>query len=92
LDVLLATTDPIYQSSLKSNSEGGREVYMAGNREEPQEKIQREPEEEIARATHLAREAEKGKRYNGLQDDSGASDDEPKDGSPMRRHQLKFKS
>jgi hypothetical protein len=26
-----ATTDPIYQSSLESDSEHGREVYMVGN-------------------------------------------------------------
>jgi hypothetical protein len=34
LAILVAVTDPIYQSSLESNSEGGREVYMVGNREE----------------------------------------------------------
>jgi hypothetical protein len=34
LAILAAVTDPIYQSSLESNSEGGREVYMVGNREE----------------------------------------------------------
>jgi hypothetical protein len=31
LAVLAATTDPVYQSSLDSDSEGGREVYMVGN-------------------------------------------------------------
>jgi hypothetical protein len=69
---------------------------MVGNKEEPPEKIieeiQREAEQEIARAARLAREAERGKRHNGLQDDSGASDDEPRDGSPMRRHHPKFNS
>jgi hypothetical protein len=90
LAVPVATTDPIYQSSPKSDSEGGGEVYMVGNGEEPQEKtveeIQREAEEEITHATHLAREAEKGKRHNSLQDDSSASDDQPRDGAPMRHH------
>jgi hypothetical protein len=42
------------------------------------EEIQWEAEEEIARAAHLARDAERGKRNNGLQDDSGAYDDEPR--------------
>jgi hypothetical protein len=69
---------------------------MVGNKEEPPEKIieeiQWEAEQEIARAARLAREAERGKRHNGLQDDSGASDDEPRDGSPMRRHHPKFNS
>jgi hypothetical protein len=40
----------------------------------------------------LAREAERGKRHNGLQDDSGASEDEPRDGAPTRRHHPKFNS
>jgi hypothetical protein len=47
---------------------------------------------ELAWATRLAREAERGKRHNDLQDDSGASDDEPGDGAPTRRHQPKFNS
>jgi hypothetical protein len=34
LVVTAATTDPIYESSSKSDSEGGREVYMVGHREE----------------------------------------------------------
>jgi hypothetical protein len=38
LVVLAVTTDPIYQSSPESDSEGGREVYMVGNREEPPKK------------------------------------------------------
>jgi hypothetical protein len=79
-----------------SDSEGGGEVYMVQNGEVPQEKtveeIQLEAEEEIAHAACLAWEATKGKRHNGLQDHSGASDDEPRDGAPMRRHHLKFNS
>jgi hypothetical protein len=93
LAVLVATIDPIYQSS---NFEGGGEVYMVGNGEEPLEKIvkeiQWEAEEEIACAAHLAREAKRGKRHNGMQDDSGESKDEPRDGSPTRRHHSKFNS
>jgi hypothetical protein len=100
LTILAATTDPIFQSSLESDSEGGREVYMVGDREELPEKttkeIQREAEEEIARVAHLARELDqervKGKKHNGLQDDSGASDDEPRDGAPIARHHPKFNS
>jgi hypothetical protein len=34
----IATTDPIYQSSPESDSEGDGEVYMVGNGEEPPEK------------------------------------------------------
>jgi hypothetical protein len=63
---------------------------MVRNREELPEKtveeIQREADEEIARAARLAREAERGNRHNGLQDDLGASDDEPRDGAPTRRY------
>jgi hypothetical protein len=96
LAVLTATTDPIYQSSPESDFEGGGEVYMMGNGEKPLEKtveeIQREAEEEIALAACLAKEAERGKRHNGLQDDSCASKDEPRDGAPMRRHHPKFNS
>jgi hypothetical protein len=70
LAVLIATTDPIYQSSLKSDSKGGREDYMVGNREELLEKtveeMKWEADEEIAHAACLAREAERGKRHNGL--------------------------
>jgi hypothetical protein len=64
--------DPIYQSSPESESEGNREVYMVGQGEEPPEmtieEIQREEEEEeeIARTTHLARDAERGKKHNDL--------------------------
>jgi hypothetical protein len=60
LAVSAATTDPIYKSSSKSDSEGGRELYMVGNGEELLEKtteeIQQEAEEEIAREARLARE------------------------------------
>jgi hypothetical protein len=70
LAVPAATTDPINQSSLESDSEGGGEVFMVGNGEEPPEKIveeiQREAEEEIAHKACLAREAERGKRHNSL--------------------------
>jgi hypothetical protein len=75
---------------------GGGEVYMVGNGEELLEKtsdeIQWEADEETACIAHLAREAERGKRHNGPQDDSGASDDEPRDGAPTRRHHPKFNS
>jgi hypothetical protein len=84
LSILTATLDPIYQSSPESDSEGSREVYMVGNREELLEKtteeIQQEAEEEITRTAHLPRELDqardRGKRHNGLQDDSGVSNDE----------------
>jgi hypothetical protein len=70
LAVSAAITDLIYQSSPESESEGEREVYMVGQGEEPPEKtieeIQREVEEEIAWAAHLARDAERGKRHNSL--------------------------
>jgi hypothetical protein len=96
LAVPVATTNPIYQSSPESDSEGSREVYMVGNGEELLEKtieeIQREADEETAHVTHLAWEAERGKRHNGQQDNSGASDDELRDGAPMRRHHPKFNS
>jgi hypothetical protein len=59
---------------------------MVGLGDQPTEKtteeIQREAAEETAWAERLAREAERGKRHNGLQDDSGASEDEPRDGAP----------
>jgi hypothetical protein len=70
LAVSAATTDPIYQSSLKFDSKGSGEVFMVGNNEKLSDKmveeIQREAEEEIACATHLAREAKGGKRHNNL--------------------------
>jgi hypothetical protein len=100
LAVSAATTDPIHQPSLELDSEGSREVYMVGNREELPEKtteeMQQEADEEIARVAYLARELDqardRGKRHNGMQDDSGASDDEPRDGAPTRRHHPKFDS
>jgi hypothetical protein len=70
LVVPVATTDSIYQLSMESDSEGGGEVYMVGNAEELPKKmaqeIQQETDEELARASHLAREAKKGKRHNDL--------------------------
>jgi hypothetical protein len=70
LDVPAATTDIIYQSSPEFDFEGGGEVYMMGNREELPEKtieeMQRGADKKIARVAHLAREAERGKRHNGL--------------------------
>jgi hypothetical protein len=74
LAVSAATIDQIYQSSLESDSEGGREVYIVGNGEELPEKtteeIQREAEEEIARVANLSRELDQardtGKKHNGL--------------------------
>jgi hypothetical protein len=91
-----ATIDPIYQSSPESKFEGDREAYMVGNREELPEKtveeIQWEADEEIAHAAHLARETERGRSHNDLQDDLGALDDETRDGAPMRRHHPKFNS
>jgi hypothetical protein len=81
---------------MESDSEGDREVYMMGNGEELPDKtvkeIQRETDEELARTTRLVREAERGKRHNSLQDDLGASEDEPRDGAPARRHHPKFNS
>jgi hypothetical protein len=100
LAVLTATTDPIYQSSPESDSEGGKEVYMVGNGEElpkkTTEEIQQEAEEEITRAARLARELDqardRGKNHNGLQDNSGVLDDEPRHSAPTRRHHPKFDS
>jgi hypothetical protein len=74
LAVSAATIDQIYQSSLESDSEGGREVYIVGNGEELPEKtteeIQREAEEEIARVANLSRELDQArdtrKKHNGL--------------------------
>jgi hypothetical protein len=100
LVVLTVRTYPIYQSSSELDFEGDRQVYIVGNREELPEKtieeIQQEAEEEIARAARLARELDytrdRGKMHNDLQDDLGASDDEPRDGAPTRRHHPKFDS
>jgi hypothetical protein len=64
--------------------------------EKTTEEIQQEAEKEIAHVARLARELDqarhRGKRHNGLQDDSGALDDEPRDGAPTRRHHPKFDS
>jgi hypothetical protein len=64
--------------------------------EKTTEEIQHEVEEEITHAARLARELDhardRGKKHNDLQDDSDASDDEPRDGDPMRRHHPKFDS
>jgi hypothetical protein len=63
---------------------------------EPLEKttkeIQQEVVEEIARAEHLARELDKKKGQNGLQDDLGGSANEHPDRACTRRHHLKFSS
>jgi hypothetical protein len=40
----------------------------------------------------LAQELAKRKGHNGLQDDSGGSEDERLDGAPTRRHHPKFNS
>jgi hypothetical protein len=54
---------------------------MVGQGEELLEKT---TEVYIAGAAWLAKEADKGKRHNSLQDDFGSSNDEPSDGSPSR--------
>jgi hypothetical protein len=46
----------------------------------------------MAWAEHLARELNKRKGHNGLQDDSGATEDEPMDGPSSRKHHPKFNS
>jgi hypothetical protein len=100
VDHILATpaapTDPIYLSPSKSDSEGGREVYMVENGEDllnkTVEEIQRETDIELARAARLAKEAKRGKKHNGMQDDLGVLEDEPRDGPPARRQHPKFNS
>jgi hypothetical protein len=91
-----APRDPICLSPPEFDSEGGGEVYMVGNRDELPDKtveeIQQETDIELACAAHLAREVERGKRHNGMQEDTAASKDEPGDGAPTRRHHLKFNS
>jgi hypothetical protein len=68
--ILTTTTNPIYESPLESDSEGGGEVYKVGNGKELPDKtikeIQQETNEELTHATRLAREAERGKRHNNL--------------------------
>jgi hypothetical protein len=96
LAISAATIDPIYQSSSEPDSENDSEVCMVSQGETPPtkttEEIQREAEEEMVRAAHLARELDKRKGHNGLLDDSGASKDEPRDGALPRRHHPKFNS
>jgi hypothetical protein len=69
---------------------------MVGQGDQPHEntaeEIQQEAKEEIARAARLVWDAKRGKRHNDLQNDSGAYEDEPRDGAPSRRHHPKFKS
>jgi hypothetical protein len=59
-----ATVDTIHQSSLESDSEDDKEVYMVGHGdqllEKTAEQIQWEAEEEVAR------DAERGKMHNDL--------------------------
>jgi hypothetical protein len=75
LAVSAATKYPIYQSSSESDSQNDGEVYMVGQGDPPPTKttkeIQQEAEEEMAQAAHLARELDKRKGHNDLQDDSG---------------------
>jgi hypothetical protein len=82
--------------SPESDSEGDGEVYIVGNGEEVPEKavkeIRWETDEELACTAQLGREAKRRKRHNDLQDDSGASEDEPRDGTPVRRHHPKVNS
>jgi hypothetical protein len=96
LPILAATTNPICQSPLEFDSDGGGEVYIVGTRGELPDKlieeIQWETDEELARAAYLVRETERGKRQNGQQDNSIALKDEPRDGAPTRRHHPKFNS
>jgi hypothetical protein len=76
LAILIAAADPIYQPSSVSDSKYDREVYMVEQcgelLEKTAEEIQREAEEGIARIERFARELDKRKWHNGLQDDSGA--------------------
>jgi hypothetical protein len=96
LAIHAAITDPIHRSPSESDFEDDIEVYMVGQGDQPPERtaeeIQRETEEEFTRAAPLARDAERGKRHNGLWDDSGVSNDELRDGAPTRRCHPKFKS
>jgi hypothetical protein len=73
---------------------------MMGDGDELQEKTTEEimsvVEEEITCAACLAGELDqarnRGKKHNGLEDDSGASNEEPRDGARMRGHHPKFDS
>jgi hypothetical protein len=70
LVVLVAIADPIYQLWTESDSECGGEVYMVAQGDHPPvktiEEIQREAEEEMAHAEHLAMELDKRKGHNSL--------------------------
>jgi hypothetical protein len=57
-----------------------------------EEEIVQEAEVKLARATRLAREADKvaGKRHRGRQDDSGTSEDEGENGVTYKGHHPKF--
>jgi hypothetical protein len=91
-----AAIDPIYSPSSGLDSEYGREVYMVEQGGELPEKttgeLQRETEEEIAHVEQLARELDKRKGHNCLQDDSRGLENELPDGAPTRRHHPKFNS
>jgi hypothetical protein len=82
-----ATIDPNYKSLLESDSDSGWEVFMVGSGEPPidqtVEEIVWEAKTEIERLACLACEADKAteKTHQGQQDDSGASEDEAKDGA-----------
>jgi hypothetical protein len=60
--------------------------------EKTTEEIQREVEEEIARVEHLARELNKRKGHNDMQDDFEALENDHPDGAPRKRHHPKFNS
>jgi hypothetical protein len=91
-----AATYLIYSPSSGFDTKYGREVYVVEKGgelpEKTTEELQCEVEEEIARAERLARDLDRRKGHNGLQDDSGGSEDEHKDGVPTRRHHPKFNS
>jgi hypothetical protein len=66
-----AAIDPIYKPSLKSNSDGGQEVFMVRQGEPANQtvkEIAQDVEVEITRVARLAREADKvtEKRHQGL--------------------------
>jgi hypothetical protein len=84
--------DPICWSPLESDSEGDKEVYMVGNGEELLDKSFEEAQRDtnIDHVARLAREVERGKRQNGMHEDLGVSEDEPRDGALMREHHPKF--
>jgi hypothetical protein len=96
LAVMAATIDPIHQPLSESNSEYGGEVYMVGQGDhvpgKTTKEIQREAKEEIAHAKRLARELDKRKGHNGLQDNSEGLVDEHRDGAPSRSHHPEFNS